>query len=62
LIEDGHDVVLHCIKGKDRTGKVAYMVLREYGYSHEDAIQTMGHIRPVCEEFWTTKNFEEYLL
>jgi hypothetical protein len=38
------------------------MVLREYGYSHEDAIQTMGYIRPVCEEFWTTKNFEEYLL
>ena len=61
LLEDGHDVVLHCIKGKDRTGKVAYMVLREYGYTHAQAIQTMGDIRSVCAEFWFTKAFRDYL-
>ena len=61
LLEDGHDVVLHCIQGKDRTGKVAYMVLREYGYTHEDAIQTMADIRPVCSEFWNDAFFREYL-
>jgi len=61
LLEDGHDVVLHCIKGKDRTGKVAYMVLREYGYTHKDAIKSIGEIRPVCAEFWFTKAFRDYL-
>ena len=61
LLEDGHDVVLHCIKGMDRTGKVAYMVLREYGYTHKDAIKSIGEIRPVCAEFWFTKAFRDYL-
>lgn len=61
LLEDGHDVILHCIKGKDRTGKVAYMVLREYGYSHTQAIDTMMRIRPVCADFWNTEAFERYI-
>ena len=61
LLEDGHDVVLHCIMGKDRTGKVAYMVLREYGYTHKEAIKSIGEIRPVCAEFWFTTAFKDYL-
>ena len=55
LLEDGKDVLLHCVHGRDRTGGVAYVVLRLQGFTHEEAHAKMVEVRPSQEEAWATK-------
>jgi protein-tyrosine phosphatase len=54
-IEDGKDVLLHCVHGRDRTGGVAYAVLRLFGYEHEQAHLAMVDARPSQEAEWAIK-------
>ena len=55
LLKDGKDVLLHCVHGRDRTGGVAYVVLRLNGFSHEEAHAKMVEVRPSQEKAWATK-------
>ena len=52
LLKAGEDVVLHCIHGRDRTGAIAYAVLRRAGYSKTKAKDTLNHIRPRMAKEW----------
>ena len=52
LIEEGRNVLLHCVHGRDRTGVVAYAVLRSLGYHHEEAIEQMCLHRPRMASVW----------
>src|SRR6056300_2019794 len=45
-IAEGKDVLLHCVHGRDRTGGVAYAVLRLHGYEHDQAHFAMAEARP----------------
>ena len=54
-IAEGKDVLLHCVHGRDRTGGVAYVVLRLQGYTHEEAHAKMVEVRPSQEEAWAIK-------
>ncbi len=55
LLKDGKDVLLHCVHGRDRTGGVAYAVLRFFGYEHAWAYIAMVHARPSQEAEWAVK-------
>lgn len=52
LIEEGRDVLLHCVHGRDRTGVVAYAVLRSFGYGHEEVVSQLCAHRPRMAEVW----------
>ena len=53
LLDEGRDVVLHCIHGRDRTGTIAYVVLRGWGnIEHDTAIQMMYEARPSRVREW----------
>jgi len=67
LLKLGKDVVLHCIHGRDRTGAVAYAVLRRAGYSKRKTKDTLDHIRPRMAKEWkrlmrTRESFHESLV
>lgn len=52
LIDEGRDVLLHCVHGRDRTGVVAYAVLRSFGFKHEEAVDHLCAHRPRMAEVW----------
>lgn len=54
-IAEGKDVLLHCVHGRDRTGGVAYAVLRLFGYEHDQAHLAMVDARPSQEAAWAVK-------
>ena len=67
LLDEGRDVVLHCIHGRDRTGTIAYVVLRHLGYSisyntaygknirdHDGVLEMMYHARPSMKRQWSS--------
>jgi protein-tyrosine phosphatase len=54
-IAEGKDVLLHCVHGRDRTGGVAYAVLRLHGYEHDQAHLAMVDARPSQEAAWAIK-------
>ncbi len=52
LINEGKDVLLHCVHGRDRTGGVAYVALKSLfsSWGHEDTCHVMKHyMRPSDE-------------
>ena len=60
LLVEGRDVVLHCIHGRDRTGTIAYVVLRNMlaihfpePHTHHDAVLlNMYEARPSRAREW----------
>ena len=67
LLDEGRHVVLHCIHGRDRTGTIAYVVLRHLGYSisyntaygknirdHDYVLEMMYQARPSRVREWQT--------
>jgi len=57
LMRGGKDVLLHCVHGRDRTGGVAYVVLKTMfpSWSHEETCLLMTHyMRPAMKEEWFT--------
>ena len=54
-IAEGKDVLLHCVHGRDRTGGVAYAVLRLFGYEHDQTYLEMVDARPSQEAAWAVK-------
>tara|TARA_R110002073_G_scaffold70809_1_gene174561 strand:+ start:591 stop:1076 length:486 start_codon:yes stop_codon:yes gene_type:complete len=68
LLDEGRDVVLHCIHGRDRTGTIAYVVLRHYlndnfeytnefkeGMNlHPYVLQQMYEARPSMKRQWSS--------
>ena len=54
-IAEGKDVLLHCVHGGDRTGGVAYAVLRLHEYEHDQAYLAMVDARPSQESAWAVK-------
>jgi len=55
LIDEGRHVLLHCVYGRDRTGVVAYGVLRSFGWSHHEAKSTLQAHRPRMARTWATR-------
>ncbi len=63
LLDEGKDVLLHCVHGRDRTGGVAYVVLRLIGnnltheignnLTHEEVRATMVKLRPSMAIPWS---------
>jgi len=55
LLDGGKDVLLHCVHGRDRTGGVAYVVLRllENHLTHEEVRATMVKLRPSMAIPWS---------
>ena len=57
LINEGKDVLLHCVHGRDRTGGVAYAVIKTLipRLTHENVCETMtDYMRPTMKEEWST--------
>ena len=57
LINEGKDVLLHCVHGRDRTGGVAYVALKSLfpSWGHENTCRVMKiYMRPAMEEEWST--------
>ena len=61
LLDEGRDVLLHCIHGRDRTGTIAYVVLRYLGLGedwttriHDNVLATMYAARPSMKRQWQT--------
>jgi protein-tyrosine phosphatase len=57
LIEEGKDILLHCVHGRDRTGGVGYAVIRTLypSWTHGTVCNVMkNHMRPAMEEEWST--------
>ena len=54
-IAEGKDVLLHCVHGRDRTGGVAYAVLRLHEYEYDQAHLAMVDARPSQESAWAVK-------
>lgn len=55
LLNEGKDVLLHCVHGRDRTGGVAYVIFRRTGLSHDETTELMKEIRPLMTEAWDDK-------
>lgn len=62
LLDEGKDVLLHCVHGRDRTGGVAYIVLRtlisEMGWDNYDTdsvTYTMALLRPKIGDIFKEK-------
>ena len=53
LLKQGRNVLLHCIHGRDRTGTIAYVVLRQY-LNDPYALQQMYEARPSRAREWQT--------
>ncbi|MBT2786742.1 MULTISPECIES: dual specificity protein phosphatase family protein [unclassified Halomonas] len=48
-IQSGNPVLVHCTHGKDRTGLLlAYLLVRYYGQTSQDAIAHVRHVRPIA--------------
>ena len=73
LLVEGRDVVLHCIHGRDRTGTIAYVVLRHLDdnvlnrNSHDWVLATMYEARPSMKRQWSSlmkerQSFHDVLL
>ena len=63
LLDEGKDVLIHCIHGRDRTGGVVYCVLRLLGDTHDVAYYTMCNARPSQIDEWSVRipnRLEEY--
>ena len=54
LLDGGKDVLLHCVHGRDRTGGVAYVVLRLLGNTIGETISKMMVARPSMVKEWST--------
>tara|TARA_R110000765_G_scaffold103833_6_gene193480 strand:- start:240 stop:704 length:465 start_codon:yes stop_codon:yes gene_type:complete len=54
LLSQGKDVLMHCLHGKDRTGGVAYAILRNTGKGHREACTLLNKIRPRMALEWKT--------
>tara|TARA_R110000751_G_scaffold286675_3_gene391229 strand:- start:9067 stop:9576 length:510 start_codon:yes stop_codon:yes gene_type:complete len=53
LLKEGKNVLLHCVHGRDRTGGVAYVLIRKHGtYNHEAAARVMKEVRPSMAKAW----------
>jgi protein-tyrosine phosphatase len=50
LLDDGASVLIHCSAGIHRTGMLAYGLLRWRGLGAEEALETIGKIRPVTRD------------
>ena len=54
LLDTGKDVLLHCVHGRDRTGGVAYVVLRLLAdLTDEEVRATMVKLRPSMAIPWS---------
>ena len=54
LLDEGKDVLLHCVHGRDRTGGVAYAVLRLLAnLTDEEVRATMAKLRPSMAIPWS---------
>ena len=73
LLDEGRNVVLHCIHGRDRTGTIAYVVLRHLDdnvlnrNSHDWVLATMYEARPSMKRQWSSlmkerQSFHDVLL
>ena len=62
LLDTGKDVLLHCVHGRDRTGGVAYVVLRLLGNDVGETISKMMVARPSMVEEWSTILHENKVL
>jgi len=73
LLKQGRNVVLHCIHGRDRTGTIAYVVLRHLDdnvlnrNSHDWVLATMYEARPSMKRQWSSlmkerQSFHDVLL
>ncbi|MBF0266913.1 MAG: cyclin-dependent kinase inhibitor 3 family protein [Gammaproteobacteria bacterium] len=45
LLITGHNIVFHCLGGLGRTGTIASKLLMDFGYSADEAISTVRHVR-----------------
>jgi len=54
LLDAGEDVLLHCVHGRDRTGGVAYCILRMFGYDVGQTVARMMVARPSMVKEWST--------
>ena len=66
LLDEGRDVLLHCIHGRDRTGTIAYVVLR-CSYPHKYTLKKMYEARPSMKRQWSSlmkerQSFHDVLL
>ena len=66
LLDEGRNVVLHCIHGRDRTGTIAYVVLR-CSYPHKYTLKKMYEARPSMKRQWSSlmkerQSFHDVLL
>ena len=52
LLSQGKDVLVHCLHGKDRTGGVGYVVIRNTGKTHSEACTILNTIRPQMTLKW----------
>tara|TARA_R100000234_G_scaffold15880_1_gene8638 strand:- start:2898 stop:3374 length:477 start_codon:yes stop_codon:yes gene_type:complete len=43
LLDEGRDVVLHCIHGRDRTGTIAYVVLMKNQSPYDECAKNTAH-------------------
>jgi protein-tyrosine phosphatase len=50
LLDNGASVLIHCAAGIHRTGMLAYGLLRWRGLNPEEALETIGKIRPVTRD------------
>jgi|TARA_R100000482_G_scaffold117962_1_gene61794 protein tyrosine/serine phosphatase len=64
LLDTGKDVLLHCVHGRDRTGGVAYVVLRLLANLNDKEVRAkMAELRPSMAIPWKDilpKNKELY--
>jgi len=52
LLGQKRNVLLHCIHGRDRTGTIAYIVLRLYDFDHVNACSVLRNARPSMGRVW----------
>jgi len=67
LLDEGRDVVLHCIHGRDRTGTIAYVVMRHRFGDPDYVLNTMYEARPSRVREWKSlmkerQSFHDVLL
>tara|TARA_R110002073_G_scaffold90735_3_gene214121 strand:+ start:424 stop:921 length:498 start_codon:yes stop_codon:yes gene_type:complete len=69
LLDEGKDVLLHCVHGRDRTGGVGYIVLRilisEMGwddYDTDSVTDTMALLRPKIGDIFKEKVASKQIL
>jgi protein-tyrosine phosphatase len=71
LLYDGYDVIIHCKFGIDRSGLMAYAILRSMSYSDAEIGERIKYIRPVAWpissriknwiEWWYAGDYENLL-